>query len=275
MARSFFNSKLWQAILQRLGVLETSVGSIPPAEDYNSIADVRAETVHLDGDRIFCLENQIVYIFDDTSTAPDDGSLVLKPTDIDSGDPGRWVFEQQLALRDHTHDDKADKITAPNTTRFLQANSGGNPVEGNYSANSFAAASHTHEYASAGDITNLEAAIDALDLEVADKMDKYAVLETDVGKPAVFDANGNVIPGETIKFYSFRSGALTAGVTKQVSHNQDMTVGYIPNVRNQDDTNNANVTILMPNAADPSNVIDIQSAVDIPEPGLLIQILGA
>ncbi len=275
MARSFYNSKLFQWILQRIGVLETQAGTIPPAEDYNTIADVRAETIHIAEDRIFCLENQLIYIFDETSVAQDDGSLVLKPNDINAEDPGRWIFEQQLALKDHTHDDKADKIITPNQTKFLQADLSGNPVEGNYDANSFAAAGHTHEYATAQDLADLEAEIDAMDAAMDDKADKYAVQAGDVGKPAVFDANGNCIPGSTIKFYSFPTGALSAGVTKTIAHNQDMTTGYIINARSQDNTNNANVTILMPNAADPDNSVDIQTSIDVVAPGLIIQILGA
>jgi hypothetical protein len=54
-----------------------------------------------------------------------------------------------------------------------------------------------------------------------------------------------------------------------------MVIGYIIQVREADDSNNTNVQILKPNAADPENAIDIQSLENVPEPGLLIQILGA
>jgi hypothetical protein len=275
MARSFYFSKLWQGILQRIGVLETQQGTIPPAEDYNTVADVRAETEHSGGDRIFCLENQIIYIFDDTSLASDNGSTVLKPNDINSEDPGRWIMEQQLALKGHTHSDKADKIVSPLQTRLLMANSDGNPIESIYPPSSFAQASHTHSgYATTDDLSDLQAEVDANTAAIEDKMDKYAVQAGDIGRPAVFNAQGNVIPGTVTRFYQFITGALSAGVTKSVSHNQDLATGYIINVRTADNQNNAMVQMLMPTPMDENNSVDIRSAVDIPAPGLIIQILG-
>lgn len=276
MARSFFLSKLWQNILLRIGVLETYQGTIPPPEDYNTVADVRAETSHTDGDRIFCLENQIIYIFDDASMAADNGSLVLKPDDIGSGSPGRWVMEQQLALKNHSHFDKADKITDPLQTKFLVADSEGNPVESVYHHNSFAAIDHTHTgYASVQDLTDLQVDVGALTEALTDKADKYNVQEGDIGKPAVFDSDGNVIPGNTIQFYEFTSGALQAGVTKSVAHNKDLAVGYIINVRSSDNETNAQVAVLKPTPGNAHNSVDIQSSIAVSAPGLIIQILGA
>lgn len=278
MARSFYNSKLIQWILQRIGVLETYQGSVPPAEDYNTVADIRAETTYADSDRIFCLENQIIYTFDDASTATDDGVLVLKPNDIDPGDPGRWLFEQQLALKDHTHDDKADKIVGPLQSRFLLSDSGGNPTESTYHAGSFALASHTHEgYATAEDLEALETDVEANTTALDGKMDKYGVTAPDIGKPAVFDATGNVIPGSwqgTLTYHQFNTGALEQGITKTVIHGQNLSSGYILNARLADDSNNAMVQVLMPNAVDPANSIDIKSTIDVADPGLIIQIIG-
>jgi len=276
MARSFFNSKLLQWILTRLGVLETQQGTIPPAEDYNTVADVRAITSHTGGDRIFCLENQIIYAFDDASLATDNGSTILKPTNINVGDPGRWVFEQQLALKDHTHADKADKILTPAQAKFLMANAGGNPVESAYGNSSYAPTSHTHSgYALATDLTTLQGEVDDLTTAIEAKADKYEVQEGQIGKPAVFDSQGNVIPGNTIQFYEFASGALSAGVTKSIAHNKDLAIGYIINIRSADNENNAMVQILKPTPAEPYNSVDIRSAIDIAAPGLIIQILGA
>jgi hypothetical protein len=279
MARSFFNSKLWQGILDRIGVLETYQGTIPPAEDYNTVADIRAETSHSDGDRIFCLANQIIYTFDDASLAADDGSLVLKPNNIDSGDPGRWVFEQQLALKDHTHDDKADRITTPLQTRFLISDADGDPAESLYHSGSFSAADHNHDddYATADDLDAIEAYIDAIETALAAKMDKYEVTEEDIGKLAVFNAEGNIIPTSSgvIRFATFTTGALTANVTKTVTHGEDMAIGYLIQVRESDDSNNTGVAVLKPNAIDPDNAIDIQVGIDISAPGLIIQIIGS
>ncbi len=275
MARSFFNSKLWQGILDRLGLLETQVGTIPPAEDYNTVADVRAETTHNDGDRIFCLENQVIYIFDQASTEPDNGSTILKPDDISAGNPGRWVFESQLALKGHTHTDKADKITSPLQTRFLMSDGDGNPVESVYSPNSFAGSSHTHTgYATEAALQNLQSEVDGLENDIGDKMDKYPVQAGDVGKPAVFNSEGNTIPGNLPNYYEFTTGELTAGVTKTISHNRDWSTGYIINARTPDGNNNMIVQVLKRNDADPANAIDIKSIVGVPEPGLTIQIVG-
>lgn len=274
MARSFFNSKLWQGILSRIGVLETQSGTLPPPVDYNTIADIRAETTHVDEDRIFCLENQVTYQFDSASTVADDGFAVIKPTDIGSGDPGRWLMEYQLALKTHTHAEKANIVSAPTQTRFLVSDENGNPVESASAASSFAAASHTHAgYATTQSVEDLEAEIDAIDVD--GKMDKYAVTEGDIGKPAVFDANGNTIPGSAIQFHEYSTGALTAKTTKSCVHNKNFGVGYFINARSSDNQTNAIVSILKPTAADPQNSIDIQVPVDIPAPGLIIQIIGA
>lgn len=277
MARTFFLSKLFQGILVRLGVLETQVGTIPTPEDYNTVADIRAETVHVNADRIFCLENQIIYAFNDASLAVDNGATILKPTNINVGDPGRWLFDQQLALKNHTHADKANVIAAPVQTKFLISNAGGHPVESAYSAASFATAGHNHDsaYATAQDLADIQAEVDALEAVTNDKADKYNVLAGDIGKPAVFDANGNVIPGSTIVFHEYESGALVAGTTKSCPHNKDLAIGYIINVRSADNQNNAMVQILTYTPAAPNDSVDIRSAIDIAAPGLIIQILGA
>ncbi len=276
MARSFYLSKLWQSILTRIGVLETYQGTIPPAEDYNTVADIRVVNSLSNGDRVFCLENQIVYVYDATSTAADNGSTILKPNSIGSGSPGRWVMEQQLALKNHTHTDKADKLNSPLQTRFLQANAAGNPVEGPYGAASFAMISHTHAgYVSSGDIEAMQGDINAIIASMEGKMDKPSITSGDVGKPAVFVAGGNVSPGSTLVFHEFQTGALVAGVTKTVSHDKDLAIGYIINARSPENDNNATVSILKPNVSNPSNAVDVQSGIDIAAPGLTIQILGA
>jgi hypothetical protein len=274
--RTFYLSKLWQSILTRIGVLETQQGTIPPAEDYNTVADVRAETSHTGGDRIFCLENQIIYTFDAASMAVDNGSTIIKPTDINVGDPGRWIMEQQMALKNHTHADKADRITTPLQTRFLISASDGDPVESAYSSASFATVSHTHTgYVSTATVEALQAEVDANTADIEGKIDKYNVLEADIGRPAVFNELGNVVPGATIVFYEFETGELIAGELKSVAHNKDLSTGYIINVRSADNNNNAMVQILRPTTAAPNNSVDIQSAIDIAAPGLIIQILGA
>jgi hypothetical protein len=176
MARSFFGSKLWLGILSRIGILETYQGTIPPAEDYNTVADIRALTSHTAGDRTFCLENQIIYIFNAVSTATDNGSTILKPGDITVGNPGRWVVEQQMALKNHTHTEYGAKVAAPLQTRFLVSDAAGNPVEGLNDSSSFAAADHTHEgYALEADLTDVADDLATLSGTVANKADKYAV----------------------------------------------------------------------------------------------------
>jgi hypothetical protein len=77
----------------------------------------------------------------------------------------------------------------------------------------------------------------------------------------------------TIVYYEFTTGALVAGETATVAHNQNLT-SYIIQVRNSTNTNNAVVQTLMPNEADPKNAIDIKSLKAYDAPGLLIQIIG-
>lgn len=199
MANSFLNAKIIQNLLQRLGVLETQQGTIPPAEDYNTIADIRALTTYSNEDRIFCLENQIIYIFNAASTATDNGTTILKPTNIDTGDPGRWVFDKQLALKDHTHTAYAEKMQDPAQTKFLMSDENGNPIESTYDPNHFAEADHTHSgYTTDEEFNTLSSTVGALATGLEDKADKYPVEVGDVGKPAVFDAEGNVIPSDSI-----------------------------------------------------------------------------
>ena len=82
-----------------------------------------------------------------------------------------------------------------------------------------------------------------------------------------------LLGGSGIMFYEFTTGALVKGVTKTVSHNQGLT-NYFINARDISDNNNAMLQILKPNAADPSNAIDIKSYLAVPSPGLTIQIMG-
>ena len=195
--RTFFNSKLWQDLLQRVGLLETSQGTIPPANDYNTIAYIKAETVYVEGDRIFCLENQIIYIFNSASTAADNNATVLKPTNINAEDPGRWVMEQQIALKNHTHTTYAEKITDPLQTHFLMANAGGQFFESEYAPSSFATAEHEHsEYGSPETMQTILDEIETINETLPNKADKYNVEIGDVGKYAVFNEDGNTVPSD-------------------------------------------------------------------------------
>ena len=284
MARGFFTSKLWQGILTRLGLVETQQGTLPAAVDYNTIAEIRAETTHVDEDRIQCLENQITYQFEATSTAADDGFAVLKPTNIAVGDPGRWLMEFQLALKNHTHAEKANVVATPTQTRFLVSNATGHPVESTSTASSFAAASHTHAgYATTAEVDAVEEDIVTITEALTDKMDKYPVQAGDIGKVGVFDANGNCVPGSgAVRFDVFYTGALTKNVRKSCAHNLALTTDHpLIGVRNVADTNNMPTQELKPTPATvgdpllPYNSIDIIVLVDIPAPGLLIQICGS
>lgn len=82
-----------------------------------------------------------------------------------------------------------------------------------------------------------------------------------------------LLGGSGILYYEFTTGALTAGVTKTVSHNRNLST-YFVNARSINNENNAMLQILKPNAIDPSNAIDIKSYVAVPAPGLTIQIMG-
>jgi hypothetical protein len=277
MARSFYFSKPWQGILTRLGILESEQGTVPPPEDYNTVADIRAETSHTAGDRIFCLENLIIYKFDAASMSVDNGTTILKPGNITVGNPGRWLQEMQLAAKTHTHTEYGAKIVAPVQTKFLKSDASGNPIESAQDTSSFSVSDHTHEgYALEADLTEVAGDLATLAGSVSNKADKYAVQSGDVGKPAVFDADGNTVPGSTIIFYEYPSGALEAGVVKTCPHDKDLVIGYIIMARTADnETNAGGVPVLKPTPGSPNNSVDIQSDIDIPAPGLIIQILGA
>lgn len=67
-----------------------TVGYIRSVED---IPELRAVTRHNDRD-IIGVQNAApprLYMFDDTSLAPDNGGTVIKPDDILATDPGRWI----------------------------------------------------------------------------------------------------------------------------------------------------------------------------------------
>lgn len=63
-------------------------------------------------------------------------------------------------------------------------------------------------------------------------------------------------------FYMFNTGALSAGVTKTVTHNRGLT-NYLIVARDATDNNNGMFNLLKPNASDPTNKIDIQSPIAI------------
>lgn len=64
-------------------------------------------------------------------------------------------------------------------------------------------------------------------------------------------------------FYSFNTGALSAGVTKSIAHNRGLT-NYLIIARDANDNNNGMFNLLKPTPSDPTNSIDIQSAIAIP-----------
>ena len=256
--------------------METEQGTVPPPEDYNTVADIRAETVHVNLDRIFCLENFIIYKFNSASFEVDNGTTVLKPTNITVGNPGRWLQEMQLAPKTHSHSEYANKVADPVQTKFLKSDASGHPVEGEQDPSSFATQDHTHEgYATAGDLAALESLISDNAEAINNKADKYTVMSGDVGKPAVFDENGNVVPGSTSVFHEYATGALAAGVTKSCPHNKDVAK-YIIIARSIDnETNAGGLSVLKRTPGSENNSVDIRSDIDIPDPGLIIQIQGA
>lgn len=75
-------------------------------------------------------------------------------------------------------------------------------------------------------------------------------------------------------YYQFYTAELVANTLKTVYHYQNWTVGYTMQARTPDDSNNAVAEILRRSTTDPANAIEIQVTVDIPAPGLLIQIRG-
>lgn len=86
--------------------------------------------------------------------------------------------------------------------------------------------------------------------------------------------NGNnaILEAAAPVFYSFNTGALSAGVLKNVTHNRALT-NYSIVARDPADNNNMACQILRPNVADPTNKIDIQVAIAVPG-GVTIYICG-
>lgn len=83
------------------------------------------------------------------------------------------------------------------------------------------------------------------------------------------------IGSDTLMYKEFYTGALTAGVTKQVEHGLGISEYYL-NVRDTSGNNNALVALLRPSTVlDSSNYIDIQTSVSLPAPGLKVQLIGA
>lgn len=74
-------------------------------------------------------------------------------------------------------------------------------------------------------------------------------------------------------FFTFTTGALTKNVMKTVYHNQSMSA-YLIQARDINNNNNVSVNLLRPNLTEPTDAIDITSGLAIPDPGLIIQIIG-
>jgi hypothetical protein len=192
-ARTSWLGSIIQGILSRIGTLETQVGQTPDPDDYTDKDDVRSITGYSDADRVLCLENQYIYIFDDASAVADDDDIVLCPDDITHPAPGRWVRDTRLALYEHNHDPIYQKlITTPTQNRFTAVNASGQLVETAYHANSWAPYTHEHAgYASTTSVEALDAALDALSDIVNNKMDKLAPTAGQVDEILTVDANGN------------------------------------------------------------------------------------
>lgn len=84
-------------------------------------------------------------------------------------------------------------------------------------------------------------------------------------RTAFDNINGNnaILEAGAPVFHNFNTGALTAGVTKSVAHNKGLT-NYLIIARDATDNNNGIFNVLKPTPSDPTNSIDIQSAVAIP-----------
>lgn len=62
---------------------------------FKTVDAVRALTAYSAGDLIFCLATNGIYEFDATSTATDDGDLVIAPTGLSAG---RWLKSKELQM---------------------------------------------------------------------------------------------------------------------------------------------------------------------------------
>lgn len=184
---------LYQDHESRIGTLETQVGQTPDPDDYTDKDDVRAITGYSDGDRVLCLENQYIYIFDDEEEDSDNGDDVLCPDDITPPDPGRWVRDTRLALYEHNHDTRYQLlIDTPTQNRFTQVNASGQLIETTYHANSWAAYTHNHDsdYADIDDFEDLETDVADLEADLEDKMDILSPTAGQVDEILTVNAQG-------------------------------------------------------------------------------------
>lgn len=79
-------------------------GSIPGALPVATIADLKAKDENLiqDGQSIVVLEDYSLYIYQASSTDPDNGNSVLKPDFITLPDPGRYHSFSQGGCDDYS-----------------------------------------------------------------------------------------------------------------------------------------------------------------------------
>jgi hypothetical protein len=71
---------------------------VDSAELFADIAAIRAITDHSNGQLIKDVSTGIIYRFNSTSTATDDGTTIIRPTDIATNDPGRFLIVSKTAM---------------------------------------------------------------------------------------------------------------------------------------------------------------------------------
>lgn len=193
---SHINSPPYKDHETRLAALEGNTGAYAPDTWYDTLADIRAVTVHADGDRIGYFPTETVYVYSATATAADDGANYIKPTDVTGA--GRWVSDKRFAIVGHTHSQYTEKVPGA-VTNNLATWENGSPKDSGVPVANVVVKDGDKQLSTEDYTTEEKAKLASLptdfDTAFAAKADKMSV-ETagDIGKLLVMDADGNPQP---------------------------------------------------------------------------------
>jgi hypothetical protein len=100
------------------GSLASGATGLPSTWEADAAA-IRALTTHDAGMDVGNYTTGAIYEYNATTTAEDDGDNYLKPDDVASGDPGRWVKTKVFSTEGHTH--QATEVQMADGTSVQQA----------------------------------------------------------------------------------------------------------------------------------------------------------
>ena len=210
-----FNLSYWiRTLLQRVGALEAALGSNSPDDWENTVTDIRALTGYANEDIVGCYANESIYKFDTASTATDNGTTVLCPSNITPPATGRWLVNKRFSLTTHTHANLQPVPSSFNSGRFASYNTIGILEDSGTGANDFVAADPNKQLSEENFTSTHKQKLEGLP-EAADfssRMSKIAEPTTDqVGKFIKVSASGDseVSTESEITVHQDKLGAIT------------------------------------------------------------------